>query len=395
MLHFRCVCRSICCWWQTTKEVLKNLFSGLIYIFCCSAWIASFKNDPAKKGDNDVLVFATGTAGPWGLNAPPYVFVAHAKGSVDMDLLSDASNLFNRKVQVDEAGALLYVHWGLGEYCDIDGTPGTLFFFGFDFVDFHFLSCKGFGGNWPPDFAGLVSTYFNVILSKDKFANDTFLTAADWTGAKFQNLETGEDDGKNKYAEIKTENGASGKPLYTMNCHSNNATVTTKGLKIGEFRFKCDFHIRPNGSWVDQQPKANDPNPLLGGLSTIDSLGTNKGCTPAKRKIALLAFVAGASVKDDANMMTDQKDWRAVPVGDAELAFVTTVNIIDIDGKDTGRTAAGFLFVLFLCMFLLIGNIKISECTSEAVGLDYRYVKVSCVLEDDESDLIHVRSKSR
>jgi len=215
---------------------------------------------------------------------------------------------------------LLYVHWGLGEFCDVDGAPG-------------------FGGSWPPKFGELVSTYFDVISKKDKIVTDTFLTASDWTSAKFQNLEFGT-EGTNKFTEIKTENGLGGAPLYSMKCHSNSPTDKAQGLQLGEYRFKCDFSIKPDGYWVDQAKNANDPNLLLGGISTIENLSTNKGCPPTKRKIALLAFVAGAEVKEEVNEMTNSKEWKSLAVGDAELAFVTKINIIGKDGKDTGRTAA-------------------------------------------------------
>lgn len=280
-----------------------------------TATVASFAQDPAASGPNNVLVLSMGTAGPWGGDQPPFLFMAFVNGSTSFEMIGDATNLFTKKVAITEAAAILYVHWGLGEFCDIDGVAG-------------------FGGAWPPAFGDLVRTAFDVALSKEPFKTDQFIWAASWQQAKFQPITTGETDG-HKWAEINTENNTKGFPVYSERCRSGGGKVN--GLDIGEFRFKCDFTIRPDGVWFDQTAKP-DLLPLVGNINADEALAKNKGCTKDKRKFALLAFLAGSSVKETINSM-NVRGWQSITVGDgAEFSFVNQISLLDKDGKDTSKT---------------------------------------------------------
>lgn len=279
-----------------------------------SATVASFKQDPKQSGPNNVLVLSMGTAGPWGGDQPPFVFLAFVNGSTSFEMIGDSSNLFTKKVEINEAAAILYVHWGIGEFCDIDGKPG-------------------FGGTWPPKFGDFIKTALEIGLSKDPFTADQFLWAASWQQAKFAPLLTGETDGR-KWAEINTVNNAQGFPVYSKRCRSGGGKVN--GLDIGEYRFKCDFTIRPDGLWFDQNAKP-DLLPLVGNITANDALTQNKKCGNDKRKFALLAFLAGASVKETVDAM-NVRGWQSISVGaGAEFAFVNEISTLDKDGKDTGK----------------------------------------------------------
>jgi len=287
-----------------------------------SAFVASFNKDPAQSktgDDSNALIMSLGTSGWLNEPQPPFVFVAYASGKVEPSMASDVNNLFNKKVNISDAGAVLYVHYGLGEYCDMDGTPG-------------------FGGAWPPNWGDLVKTAFNIGLSKEAFKTDTFLTAAAWNQAQFKPLLTGEADGK-KFAEISTVDGPKGTALYSQRCRSGGGVVN--GLDIGDFRFKCDFTLRFDGYWYDQVAPT-DRNVLIGNLTADEAVTMNKQCPPAKRKVALLAFLAGQSVKDSAVAMSAAaaSAWKRVPIGDAEFAFVNEVSVLDKAGKDSGKKFA-------------------------------------------------------
>jgi hypothetical protein len=82
-----------------------------------SATVASFASKTRRRaGANNVLVLSMGTAGPWGGDQPPFLFMAFVNGSTSFEMIGDATNLFTKKVAITEAAAILYVHWGLGEY---------------------------------------------------------------------------------------------------------------------------------------------------------------------------------------------------------------------------------------------------------------------------------------
>ncbi len=280
-----------------------------------SAFVASFAKDPASVGDNNVLVLSMGSKGVFGNNVPPHVFVAFINGSVALDQIADGQNLWTKKVAITDARALLYAHWGIGEFCDIDGQAG-------------------FGGMWPPSFGSLVTAYADIALSKDAFKVDTFLTAFGWNDAKFAPLETGKNAAGQSFATISTEVDAKNKSTYSMQCRSGDANS-----ELGEFRFKCDFAIRPDGLWFDQLAKP-DLLPLAGNLKADDAVSQNKGCPHSKRKFALLAFLAGTSIAKQPSEDMQIKGWLRVPIGDAEFAYVKTAAILDASGKDTGKTTA-------------------------------------------------------
>jgi hypothetical protein len=276
-----------------------------------SVVVASFAKDPATVGTNNVLLMSMGSKGVFG-NMPPHVFVAFVNGSVAPDMLGDAANLYNKRVEVSDAKALLFAHWGIGEWCDMDGKAG-------------------FGGKWPPNFASLASAALQIALSKDRFAEDTFLTAAGWEQAVFDNIKTGKNEAGASFAEINTVAASGKQPVFSMQCRAGDAI-------FGDFKFKCDFAIRFDGLWVDQVAKP-DLLPLVGNLKADDAITQNKGCGYEKRKLALLAFLAGASVKSEAEPDGRLPNWQKVPIGDAEFAYISTVNIVAADGKDTGKTS--------------------------------------------------------
>lgn len=279
-----------------------------------SAFVASFANDPASVGPNNVLILSMGSKGALG-NMPPHVFVAFVNGSVGLEQIADGQNLFQKKIAVTDARALLYAHWGIGEWCDIDGKPG-------------------FGGSWPPSFGSLLTSYVDIALSREPFKVDTFLTAFGWNDAKFAPLETGKTPAGQSFATISTEIDAKNKSTYSMQCRSGDAQSA-----LGEYRFKCDFAIRPDGLWFDQLAKP-DLLPLAGNLKADDAVSQNKGCPHARRKFALLAFLAGTSIAAQPTEDMQIKGWLRVPIGDAEFAYVKTASILDASGKDTGKTTA-------------------------------------------------------
>jgi hypothetical protein len=280
-----------------------------------SVVVASFAKDPATVGTNNVLLLSMGSKGVFG-NMPPHVFVAFVNGSVAPDMLGDSANLFNKRVQVTDAKALLFAHWGIGEWCDMDGKAG-------------------FGGKWPPNFASLASAALQIALSKERFAEDTFLTAAGWEQAVFDNIKTGKNEAGASFAEINTAAASGKQPVFSMQCRGGGSADVKM---FGDFKFKCDFAIRFDGLWVDQVAKP-DLLPLVGNLKADDAITQNKGCGYEKRKLALLAFLAGTSVKSEAEPDGRLTNWQKVPIGDAEFAYISTVNIVNKDGVDTGRTS--------------------------------------------------------
>lgn len=93
------------------------------------------------------------TSLPGGRAAPPFMFTGYAKGNVSTNNVENVADIIGANSIVRNKAALLYVHYAVAEYCDVDGNGE-------------------YNGDWPPQTADKVLRNILSLVPKALFFSD-------------------------------------------------------------------------------------------------------------------------------------------------------------------------------------------------------------------------------
>jgi len=264
-------------------------------------WITSWLNDPSTNtGANNAVVFAMGSELKSGVASPPFHAVGFAAGAqLSTANVNTANVATNTQSVINQKGFVLVAHYAIGEFCDVDGVPG-------------------YQGAWPPKgAAGILTDLTAAVVSGTKLASDTFVSGGIWSETTFTAVTTTTTPPS---ASLSSGNDAGGVPLYTLECQPGNSTQVVQGMTVGDFRFKCDVTLNPGPYRIDHNPVFNNDS------ASAEATATKIGCSKANRKMAMLAFVAGAAV-DATPTATGTPHWSGLAVGAAKYEFLDSVDV--------------------------------------------------------------------
>jgi len=207
--------------------------------------------------------------------------------------VSNVADLISARSAIRSKGALLGVHYAIGEFCDVDGHPG-------------------YDGPWPPS---NVTADILVSLALNKpLAQDTFVSGGFWFESKFSAVMS---TGSPPTGTLSSEAAKGGVPLYSLTCHAGSAADVVQGVTIGDYRIKCDVTLAPGPYRIDQNFKS---------FADAETKAATIGCSKANRKMAMLAFLAGAAVGSATQAGASDK-WQSVAVGAASYEYVKTFDV--------------------------------------------------------------------